>query len=379
MESKIILIILITFISWIMLEISNLTKKIGFKKLKIKREIDNPRIFEGEVFSIKTTVENNKWFPISFLVINETISKGINFTNEVISYKYGDQLCHISRYKIGRYERRKRIYELVAEKRGTYILKNVQITVGDIFGLSAESIETENYLEVVVYPRLRNISNYKFDTTSFQGDRTVKRWILKDTLYIKGIREYNVEDRMKDIHWKTSLKMDKLMVKDYDTTSDRELVIILNVQCGDPAWSHIIEEAIEKGIRVAVSLANKAIKEGIATGWWTNARIISMNENLAGEVKPDLNSFKRIMELAARIDSGVKVEFNEYLKQRANKFNKNATYIVITPFLNEKSIGALNKLCKSGFNLKIIDVSINGDVPFISGIEKITYKGEEIV
>ena len=83
------------------------------------------------------------------------------------------------------------------------------------------------------------------------------------------------------------------------------------------------------------------------------------------------------MELLARIDSGVKVEFNEYLKQRANKFNKNTTYVVITPFLNEKSIGVLNKLCKSGFKLKIIDVSINGDVPFISGIEKITYRGEK--
>lgn len=370
--------IFIILISWMMLEISSITKKEGFKKLKIKREIDNPRIFEGDVFSIKTTVENNKWLPIAFLVINEVIPKGIIFNNEVVSYKDGDQLCHVSRYKIGWYERRKRTFELVAQKRGTYILKNIQITVGDVFGLSAESIDTQNYLEILVYPRVRNISSYKFDTTSFQGNNTVKRWILKDTLYIKGIREYNVEDRMKDIHWKTSLKMDKLMVKDYDTTSEEELVIILNVQCGDPAWAHIADEPIENGIRVALSLANKTIKEGMATGLWTNARITSIKGNLVGEVKADLNSFKTIMELAARIDSGVKVEFNEYLKQRANKFNKSTTYVLITPFLNEKSIGTLNKLRKSGFKIKIIDVSINGDIPFISGIEKITYKGEEI-
>ncbi len=367
-------LILIMLIAWMMLEISNVTKKRGFKSLKIKREVDNPRIFEGDMFSIKTTVENNKRLPISFLVINEMIPKGINFNNEVISYKHGDQLCHISRYKIGWYERRKRTHELVAEKRGAYILKNIQITVGDIFGLSAESKDTENYLEVLVYPRFKNICNYKFDTTSFQGDNIVKRWILKDTLYTKCIREYNVEDRMKDIHWKASLKMDKLMVKDYDATSDKELVIILNVQCGDPAWSHIMEEPIENGVKVALSLASMAIKEGIATGLWTNAKIISMNGNLDGEVTPDLNSFKRIMEILARVDSGVKVEFNDYLKLRANKFNKNSTYILITPFLNEKNIASLNKLCKKGFKFKIIDVSVNGDIPFISGIEKITYK-----
>jgi uncharacterized protein (DUF58 family) len=372
-------LILLVIIAWIMIEISNVTKKSGFKKLKIQRAIDNHEIFEGDVFSIKTTVENNKRLPISFLVTDEVIPEGIRFNNEVVSYKYGSQICHVSRYKIGWYERRKRTYELVAEKRGTYILKNIQITVGDIFGLSAASIETENYLEILVYPSLRDISFYNFDATSFQGNNTVKRWILKDTLYIKGIREYSVEDRMKDIHWKTSLKMDKLMVKDYDTTSDKKLVIILNAQCGDPAWTHIIDEAIENGIKVAVALANKAIKEGFPTGMWTNAKIISMNESLSGEVIPDLNSFRRIMELSARIDSGIKVEFHEYLKQRAYKFDKDVTYILITPFLNEKMIGELNKLLKRGLQFKIIDVSINGDIPYISGIEKITYKGEKIV
>jgi hypothetical protein len=85
------------------------------------------------------------------------------------------------------------------------------------------------------------------------------------------------------------------------------------------------------------------------------------------------------MELAARVDSGIRVEFNEYIKHRYYKFDKDVTYILVTPFLNEKSIGELKKLHKSGYRLKIIDVSINGDVPYISGIEKITYKGERVV
>lgn len=372
-------LIVIMLILCMMIEISNVTKKKGLEKLKIKRELDNNKIFEGETFSIKTIVENNKLLPVSFLVINEIIPKGIDFANEVMSYRDGNNLCHISRYNIGWFERRKRTYELIAEKRGAYILKDIGITVGDIFGLSTESLETENYLEILVYPRVKEISNYKFDSTSFQGNNTVKRWILKDALYIKGIREYNVEDRMKDIHWKSSLKMDKLMVKDYDTTSDRRIVIILNVQCGEPAWSHVMQELVENGIKLAVSLATKAVKEGVATGFWTNARIISMYGNLAGEVNPDLNSVRIIMELAARIDTEAKVEFHIYLNQRAKSFNKNDTYILITPFLNSNSISVLNKLHKSGFKFKIIDVSENGNVPHISGIEKITYKGEAVV
>lgn len=114
-----------------MIGISNATKRIGFKKLKIKREIETQRISEGDVFSISTTVENHKRLPISFLVLEEMMPECISFKNKVVSYKNGSHLCHVSKYSIGWYERRKRTYELVAEKRGAYILKNIQITVGE--------------------------------------------------------------------------------------------------------------------------------------------------------------------------------------------------------------------------------------------------------
>jgi uncharacterized protein (DUF58 family) len=372
-------ILMIMIIVWVMIELSNATKRSGFKNLKIKREAAGHRIFEGDIFTIKTIVENNKLLPISFLVLDEVIPEGISFKKEVVSYKYGSQLCHVSRYSIGWYERRKRTYELVADKRGTYILKNIQVTVGDIFGLSAESKETENYVEILVYPKVKDLGNYRFHNTSFQGNNTVKRWILKDTLIVKGIREYSVEDSMRDIHWKSSLKMNKLMVKDYDTTSDKNIIIILDVQCGEPAWSHVIEEQIENGIKMAVSLANKAISEGFSTGFWTNAKINSMRDNMIGEVMPSLNSFKKIMELAARVDTGVTAELDQYLKLKGTRFNQNDTYILITPFLNENSRSILERLCKRGYRFKLIDVSLNGDVPPINGIEKIIYKGEEMV
>jgi uncharacterized protein (DUF58 family) len=370
---------MIMIIVWAMIELANATKKKGFNNLKIKREAAGHRIFEGDIFTVKTIVENNKVLPISFLVLEEVIPKGISFKKEVVSYKYGSQFCHVSRYNIGWFERRKRTYELVAEKRGAYILKNIQVTVGDIFGLSAESKETENYLEILVYPKLKDISSFRFHNTSFQGNNTVKRWILKDTLLIKGIREYSVEDSLRDIHWKSSLKMNKLMVKDYDTTSDKNIIIILDVQCGEPAWSHIIEEQIENGIKVTVSLANKAISEGFSTGLWTNARINSMMDNMNGEVMPSLNSFKKILELAARIDTGVTAELDEYLRQKGKRFNQNDTYILITSFLSENSREILGRLCKKGYRFKLVDVSLNGDVPHINGIEKIIYKWEEAV
>jgi len=357
------------------ISVGDITRRRGFDNLRVYRKVVNNRIIEGEEFQITTIVENNKRLPLFFLAVAEQIPNGLSYTTDVISYKEGKDTWHISKYAVKWFERKKRIYTLRGDKRGTYLIKNVNITVGDIFGFSADTRESEDFIEVLVYPKIHSINKYEFDITNFQGQDAVRRWIHKDPLFIKGIREYNVEDRMKDIHWKSSLKMNKLMVKDYDYTSERELVIILNVQCADPHWSNIQPEAIEAGVKISASLAAKALKEGIPTGLWTNSQLISFETNILNEIKPAMNNMKNIMEVCARIDVSVKSEFNEYLQLQYGKLDLNCTYIIVSPYLNEKDINIISKMRRSGYKIKLIDVSLKANLPSIEGIEKITYIG----
>lgn len=351
------------------------TRTKGFDNLKVFRVVENNRIVEGESFKITTVIENNKYLPISFLAISEKIPYGITYSGEKLDFKDGNSLWHISKYSIRWFERRRRTYTLIGVNRGTYLIKDMSITIGDIFGFSVDTKEVEDFIEVLVYPKLIPIKKYVFDTTNFNGDNTVKRWIHKDPLYIKGIREYNVEDRMKDIHWKSSLKMNKLMVKDYDYTSERQLILILNIQCHKDHWSHIKKDVIENGVRIIGSLAYKAIKEGIPTGIWTNGRIISYSDNFPSEVSPEINSFKKIMEICARVDYTIKTEFNEYLQSNLRRFERNCTYVVVTPYLDNESRVILSKIKNNGFNVKMIDISDDNSINPIEGIEKLSFKG----
>lgn len=358
--------------------IGEFTRKKGFDNLKISRNVDKDRIMPGEEFTITTIIENNKRLPISFLMLSEKMPAAIEFVSESNKFKEGVDLWHLSKYTISWYERKKRIYKLKCNVRGAYILRDIKVTVGDLFGFSVESKSVEDFLEFLVYPKLININNFKFANTNFLGNYNVKRWIFQDPLYIKGIREYNVEDRMKDIHWKSSLKMNKLMVKEYDFTSDRELTIIVNGQCGEPYWSNIQPLILENGIEVAAYLASISIKEGVATGMWTNCRLIGIEAKISDEVNPDINALRKIMELSARMSYGIIADFCDYLRSKITEFNSNSTYVIITPYLDEESIGILSKLKRHGILIKIIDVSLKSTVPYISGIEKIVYKGESM-
>lgn len=359
-----------------LVSIVNFITEKGYENLKVYREIKPDRVTIGEKFTITMKVENNKRMPVLFLVVEERIPAELRFIGEVSTYKHGNDNWHICKYVIGKFQRKSRTYTLVGDKRGAYTIKCMNIFIGDILGLNIKSREQDDYIEVLIYPKVKSIGNFRFDVTNFLGDNTVRRWIHKDPLYIKGIREYNVEDRMKDIHWKTSLKANKLMVKDYDYTSEQQMVIILNTQFGDPCCNYIDEELLEISIDIAIALAARASKESIPIGIWSNAHLIYCNENIVNEINPKVGNFNRILEFCTRIYIAVKYQLNEYLTSRMPYFDLNCTYVLITSYLNEKDMKNLNILVASGYRIKIIDVSKDSSIKNIRGIDKISYKGE---
>ena len=365
------------FVALILIMVGDLTRKKGFDNLTVKRQVDKEAIVEGEEFKITTIIENNKLLPISYLKIKEEIPIELpRVSEDSIPSTSNMRLYYTSKYSVLWFERIKVTYINKGAKRGAYLIRSIRITIGDVFGLTSISKEIVDTIEILVYPRVVNIRQFNFESTNLQGDNIVKRWIYKDPLYIRGIREYNVEDRMKDIHWKSSLKMNKLMVKEYDYTSMREIVFIVDVQGGDPYWAFIIEENVENSIKISASLAEEAIKQGIATGMWTNAQVVGFDNDFDERIHPSLNSFQSIMDLSARMDYSPRKEFHHFLKNRVQEFNSSATYIIITCYLSSDSQNILAALKRAGVLIKIIDVSKNGTVPSIPGIEKVNYKGE---
>ena len=356
--------------------IASITRKKGFDNLSIYRKASSASMMEGEKINITVTAENKKWLPISFLYITENIPDGFEYPGKYVRNANGSTE-HVIKYTILWYERIKKTYSLTGKKRGVYLFRNMNADIGDFFGLSFSSKEIDDYMEIMVFPKIIKMNEVFFNNKSLMGDITVKRWLHKDPLYIKGIRDYRSEDRMKDIHWKSSLRMNKLMVKEYDHTSDMEVVIIINVQADENYWSIKDTGITEKGIRLGASLAAECIRECFPTGMWTNAYIKCYEYEYRSEVFPSLNSFKNIMELCARMDNMCRNSFDKYIENMLPCFSHDCVYIIITPYLNDKCINMLGRLAKRGISIDIIDISKDSSIPSIDHIEKVSYGGEE--
>lgn len=338
----------------------------GFKNLDVYRESKNRCVTEGENFEITIVLENKKKKPLSFVLVTEKIPI------EVFNREYDN----VTQYHLEGYQRIKKTYIIPTSKRGVYLFKEIKVVIGDIFGFFTVEKKIEDYLEFVIYPKVKNMNNLKFESTSQQGDSIIKRWIFKDPLSVKGIREYAYGDRMKDIHWKSTLKMNKLMVKEYDFTSEKEFVTILNVQCGKTYWICSNKSSVDKGVDVALSISDSAIKQGIKTALWTNATIRNYsNKSIKGMTISSM-SLKPILELCARMYYMPKLSFSDFLKQQLSKFKPNKTYVIVTSFLSKEDVNLLLGLKNNGISLKIIDVSNDENLPSIRGIEKLKYRGE---
>ncbi|MFL0249079.1 DUF58 domain-containing protein [Clostridium neuense] len=355
--------------------LGKVTRTKGFENLNIKRIIEKNLVRVGEEFKVVTVIENNKWFPISFLTLKEFVTKNIKYTNSHKSSRNGNDFVYENNYSIGSHERVRRTYKAVANKRGTYIISHMECIIGDMFGFSYNNKEFRDYKEILVYPKEIDINKIKFDCKGIQGDTIVKRWIYEDPIFIKGVRNYSPESRMKDIHWKASSKLGKFMVKEYDHTSDIQFNIILNVQCGKVHWQNINEELIEKCIEVTAAVAKSVLGEGIPVGIGTNAMLVSFNGYCKSDIKPSLNSLEKILQFCARVGYDIQTSLYNYLKQNVQSFSTNSTYILVTPYIDEDSENLLFKLGKAGYSIKIIDVSMNKALKNIRGIEKIVYEG----
>lgn len=368
-------LIFICIVAIVIKYVAKMNQKHGFHNLKVYREFSKKKVYINEEFDIRTVVENNKRLPISFLLVREKIPINMIYLNESDHGEIVDKSRYESRYSVWARERIKRSYRVKFNKRGVYILNQIELTIGDLFGLSSNSKDILDSNEIVVYPKIRPIENHIFKSTSYFGDNIIKRWIQKDPLYIKGIREYTVEDRMKDIHWKSSIKMDRLMVKEYDFTSEKEITIIVGTNISEGSIYTFNEKVLEKSAEIAASLANSFIKAGIATGIWTNSKLFGAADNIKTEIRNSTSSLKGILELCARISVFQNSTVYEYIKKNILWFRGSCSYIIITDYLDKDTASLLSAIASKGIDIKIIDVSIDFSIPIINGIEKVEYGG----
>lgn len=344
------------FLMVIGISLNMISKKYVLHNIIYKREISKNVVEIDEEFEITTVLENKKILPVTFIQVVEKFPTTLNFKLNAVLQTSANYIMHTSTMQIMPYQRIKRSYKVFCLQRGRYIFRDVTLIGGDLLGLNTVDKNIEYSQEIVVLPKIADLSKEIMP----YGDYSVKRWIIDDPILTIGIREYTGSESYKTIHWPSSLKSGKLMVKKFDFTAENTVMVLLNIECSKPFYIGINQEKIEKCISIAAAIIEQFEEAGMPYGVITNSQYCGVTEETMIEmVGCGIAHYNNTIENLGRIDIGACMGFEELILKLINNIGNYTTFVIITPHILEPYIEPINILSEN--TMKAIVISLQDD------------------
>lgn len=169
-------------------------------------------------------------------------------------------------------------YSFVTSEIGNIEIRVNLFEVYDLFGIAKTVFEVDEYAQICVLPARENISDddkaAALDNLLENDNENMKGTESSDSF---DVRDYIPGDRIKDIHWKLSVKKDDLLVKERLKISDSKIIIWI-----DSSNSRKIRENI---LSLAYGLIWDFVSEGIINDiyWYDYKKNIIKTANVSKE------------------------------------------------------------------------------------------------
>jgi uncharacterized protein (DUF58 family) len=162
-------------------------------------------------------------------------------------------------------------YELRGVPRGRYAFDAVRLTVQDPFGLARVELVQGEPQALVVYPRLVALQRLFSEGGAHAQDG--RRLLLRrPTGYeLHSVREYVEGESLRKVHWRSTAKRGRLMVKELEDAPRDEVAVLLdgygvageNFEVAVRAAGSILQAHLRRGRRCAL-VVNSAARESQA-------------------------------------------------------------------------------------------------------------------
>ncbi len=260
----------------------------------------------------------------------------------------------------------------LCRQRGRYQLGPLQLRTSDPFGffpLTRELAQTSN---VVVYPMTFDIHSFVLPIGILSGGDALRRRTHYVTTNAAGVRDYAPGDSFGRIHWPSTARRNRLIVKEFELDPLADIWIVPDMagfshiappKVGEttpdslPEWMimeqfKLAETTEEYTVTVAASLAQFFLRQDRAVGMLAYGQ---SNESLqADRGERQLN---RILETLAVLRAEGQVPMSNVIHAEMHLFPRGTTVICITPSVDQQWATMVKQLQRRGMN--IVTVLIN--------------------
>ena len=190
---------------------------LSMRGIRLQRKVRTLRASMGEVFEERFEVQKETWPGCAWLEVHNQSDLPMAAGSRLLT-------------RLGARQRRFYIARSPLTRRGAFSLGPTELTSGDPFGLFTlrKRIPAEDVL--VVLPMPFPISTFPPPPGLLPGGKTIHQRTLDVTPHAAGVREYVPGDPMKRIHWPSTARRGRFMVKEFEQDPQAEIWLFLDAQ-----------------------------------------------------------------------------------------------------------------------------------------------------
>ena len=227
-------------------------------------------------------------------------------------------------------------------KRGRYHLGPVVLTAADPLEIFTSTRTLGQGKEIMVYPATIDLPFFNLASFSGSGQRSGYQSIKDIKSHASSVKEYTSGDSLHHIHWRSTARMGKLMVKTFDAdrsyNTPKVAWILLDMNekahfgCGE-------EKSEEYTIIMAASMVKKYLESGMQVGLLASDESHCLITPETGE-----QQLWDILETLALMKTNKELTLSELSSYHLDSFRNNPLVIIIATSASESLVEVVSQL-----------------------------------
>lgn len=329
----------------------------GIHWVELERRTRSRRSQVGRVVEERFAMRNTGFFPKLWLEVRDHSDLPGHYASRVVS-------------TLGAFRQRGWTVKTVCRRRGRFTLGPITLTSGDPFGLFKMRRHLSTTSTMIVYPATVELPAFAPPLGQLPGGEAMRRRTHYVTTNVAGVREYAPGDSFNRIHWLSTARTGRLIVKEFelDPTADVWLFLDMQreVQTGS-AWETVptregpallwkerprleLDPTTEEyGVTIAASLARHFIRLNRAVGLVAYGQ----HREVAPADRGD-RQLTKLLETLAVIQARGRIPIGDVVAVETSHFSRDTTAVVVTPSTDEGLADVLRSLGRRGIRAIVV-------------------------
>lgn len=301
---------------------------VAFSQLKRNRvrRTQPARAMAGEVISVDITFENRKFWIASWMM---QVRDRVGHESHVNAGKHDVILSPAVLFaRVPARSERSTRYQLRVTKRGRYVFGPLEVATRFPLGLVERGfIETE-FSEMLVHPQIGTLApswyrEYQL-ANNFVERQDTHHGTFEDEFH--HLRDYRNGDNPRDIHWRTSARVNDLMVRQFHQSRDRGLSVILDLYLpARPSAANVDTIELALSFVATICLDHTRRTRGVEQSIY-----IAGNKSARWRTNRGSLGLDPLFDLLAQIEGGDAREITQLIEEASQQNDSATRFVLVT-------------------------------------------------